>query len=69
MFKKNMGRLDRIVRFIVEAALIPIGLFLLGGWQGKSVRYYCNPLCPGAALAKANRLLARLHPLWDFYPR
>ncbi|MFQ5580924.1 MAG: DUF2892 domain-containing protein [Nitrospiria bacterium] len=34
MFKKNMGRLDRIVRFIVGAALIPIGLFLLGGWQG-----------------------------------
>ncbi len=34
MFKKNMGRLDRMVRFIVGAALIPIGLFLLGGWQG-----------------------------------
>jgi len=34
MFKKNMGLLDRTVRFIVGVALIPIGLLLLGGWQG-----------------------------------
>lgn len=34
MFKKNVGQLDRTVRFIVGVALIPIGLFLLGGWQG-----------------------------------
>ena len=34
MFKKNMGWLDRTVRFIVGVALIPTGLFLLGGWQG-----------------------------------
>lgn len=34
MFKQNMGRLDRTLRFIVGAALIPIGLFALGGWQG-----------------------------------
>ena len=34
MFKKNMGRLDRMVRFIVGAALIPAGLGGLGGWQG-----------------------------------
>jgi hypothetical protein len=34
MFKKNMGPLDRTVRFIVGVALIPIGLLLLGGWQG-----------------------------------
>ena len=36
MFKKNVGRLDRIVRIIVGVALVPIGLFLLGGWQGNS---------------------------------
>ena len=34
MFKKNMSRLDRIARFIVGIALIPIGLLLLDGWQG-----------------------------------
>ena len=34
MFKKNMGQLDRTLRFVVGVALIPIGLFLLGGWQG-----------------------------------
>ena len=34
MFKKNMGRLDRTLRFIVGVALVPIGLFALGGWQG-----------------------------------
>ena len=28
-----MGRLDRTLRFIVGVALIPIGLFALGGWQ------------------------------------
>jgi predicted PurR-regulated permease PerM len=36
MFKKNLGRLDRTVRIIVGVALIPIGLFLLGGRQGNS---------------------------------
>ncbi len=36
MFKKNLGRLDRIVRVVAGLALIPIGLFLLGGWQGNS---------------------------------
>jgi hypothetical protein len=34
MFRRNLGRLDRTVRLIVGVALIPIGLFLLGGWQG-----------------------------------
>jgi hypothetical protein len=34
MFKKNMGQLDRALRFIAGVALIPIGLFLLGGLQG-----------------------------------
>ncbi len=34
MFKKNLGRADRMVRFVIGIALIPIGLFLLGGWQG-----------------------------------
>jgi hypothetical protein len=36
MFKKNLGRLDRTVRFTVGVALVLIGLFLLGGWQGKA---------------------------------
>ncbi len=34
MFKKNLGPIDRILRLIVGIALIPIGLFLLGGWWG-----------------------------------
>ena len=34
MLRQNMGRLDRTVRFIAGVALIPIGLFALGGWQG-----------------------------------
>jgi hypothetical protein len=34
MFKKNMGRFDRTWRFIVGATLVPLGLFLLGGWRG-----------------------------------
>jgi hypothetical protein len=37
MFKKNMGRLDRLLRFVAGAALVPIGLFLLGGWQGNLI--------------------------------
>ncbi len=36
MFKKNMGRLDRTLRFIAGLALVPIGLFLMGGWQGNT---------------------------------
>jgi hypothetical protein len=36
MFKKNVGRLDRSVRFIAGVALVAIGLFTLGGWQGNS---------------------------------
>lgn len=37
MFKKNMGQLDRTLRFVVGVALIPIGLFALGGWQGNLI--------------------------------
>jgi hypothetical protein len=36
MFKTNVGRLDRILRLVAGAALALIGLFVLGGWQGKS---------------------------------
>jgi hypothetical protein len=36
MFKRNVGRLDRSVRFIAGVALVVIGLFTLGGWQGNS---------------------------------
>ena len=31
---RNMGRLDRALRFIAGAALVPVGLLPLGGWQG-----------------------------------
>ena len=37
MFKKNMGQIDRTVRFVVGLALVPIGLLLLGGWHGNLV--------------------------------
>jgi len=37
MFKKNMGRLDRTLRFIVAVTLIPTGLVALGGWQGNLI--------------------------------
>lgn len=37
MIRQNMGRLDRTVRAIAGIALIPIGLFALGGWQGSLV--------------------------------
>ena len=37
MFKQNMGRLDRTLRFIIGVALIPIGLLALGGWQGNLI--------------------------------
>ena len=37
MFKKNVGRLDRTVRLSVGVALVLIGLFPLGGWQGNSM--------------------------------
>jgi hypothetical protein len=36
MFKRNLGRLDRTVRIVAGAVLLLIGLFLLGGWQGKA---------------------------------
>ena len=34
MLRQNMGRLDRTVRLIAGVALMPVGLFALGGWQG-----------------------------------
>ncbi len=34
MFRKNLGPLDRTVRFVVGVVLVPMGLFLLGGWHG-----------------------------------
>ena len=34
MLRHNMGRLDRTVRLIGGAALVPIGLVALGGWHG-----------------------------------
>ncbi len=36
MFKRNLGRFDRAARLVIGLALIPIGLFLLGGWQGRA---------------------------------
>lgn len=37
MFRQNMGRLDRTVRFAAGVALVPIGLFALGGLQGNLI--------------------------------
>ena len=37
MFKKNVGGLDRTLRLVAGVTLLPIGLFLLGGWRGKSI--------------------------------
>lgn len=37
MFRQNMGRLDRAVRFVIAVILIPVGLFGLSGWQGQPV--------------------------------
>jgi len=36
MLKRNLGRLDRTARFILGAAMLLIGLFVLRGWQGNS---------------------------------
>ncbi len=36
MFKRNLGRIDRTVRIVVGTALLIIGLFGLGGWQGRA---------------------------------
>ncbi len=37
MFRRNMGLLDRTLRFVVGAALVPVGLFALSGWQGNVI--------------------------------
>ena len=37
MLRKNVGGLDRALRFVVGVALILVGLFVLGGWQGNVV--------------------------------
>jgi hypothetical protein len=37
MFKRNEGLLDRVVRVVVGLALLPAGLFLLGGLQGSAL--------------------------------
>lgn len=37
MIRQNMGRLDRILRFAVGVALLPIGLFALSGLEGNLI--------------------------------
>lgn len=37
MLRKNVGGLDRALRFVVGVALFLVGLFVLGGWQGNVV--------------------------------
>jgi hypothetical protein len=34
MFKRNCGRLDRVMRLVLGVILLPVGLLLLGGLQG-----------------------------------
>lgn len=36
MLRRNVGRLDRAVRLVLVAPLLPIGLFLLGGVEGNT---------------------------------
>jgi DUF2892 family protein len=37
MFRRNVGRLDRAVRLVSGALLLPIGLFTLGGVEGNTL--------------------------------
>ena len=37
MLRKNVGGLDRTLRFIAGVALVPTGLFVLGGWRGNVI--------------------------------
>lgn len=37
MLRKNVGGLDRTFRFIAGVALIPTGLFVLGGSRGNII--------------------------------
>lgn len=37
MLRKNMGRFDRTLRFVLGLVFIPVGLFALGGWYGNVV--------------------------------
>lgn len=37
MLRKNMGGLDRTLRFVAGVLLIPVGLLVLGGWQGNVI--------------------------------
>lgn len=37
MITKNMSRLDRTLRFIAGAVLIPVGLLALHGWEGSAI--------------------------------
>lgn len=51
MFKKNASGLDRKVPLIVGVALIPIGLFLLGGTHKKVCSASSSsPPCPCSSL-------------------
>lgn len=37
MIRQNMGRLDRTIRICAAVALVPVGLFALGGWHDSLV--------------------------------
>jgi len=37
VIRKNMGRLDRTLRFALGGAFVPIGLVALGGWRGDPI--------------------------------
>jgi DUF2892 family protein len=37
MPRKNVGGFDRALRLVVGVALMLVGLFVLGGWQGNVV--------------------------------
>lgn len=37
MLRKNVGGFDRMLRFVAGVVLIAIGMFVLGGWEGKVI--------------------------------
>ncbi len=52
MYRKNVGTLDRLVRLVVAAVLLAIGLFPLDGLQGRPLGLFAIVLGV-AALATA----------------
>lgn len=59
--KKNVGNLDRTIRYIFAAVLVVVGLFLLGGIQGNTAGIIVAAL----ALVPAYTATVRSCPLYS----